>query len=172
MIRRIVSIMLGAAVALFGQAPKAAAAKGFAWQTSWSSFVAAYNACIKDTRCDQKRLVDHEVVWEGTVEKIDLATFGVGLKMAGPAIHDNNGTPVDELSFLITPEGADLEKWKNISIGQKVRFRTKTSGGFTGSPVSCMDVTKTVDGKVAKKVVMALVFTTGGQLIRSWSEGK
>src|SRR5260370_33691780 len=86
MIRGAVLIAIAAAAGLPAQPPSAAPGKNTtaAWRTSWPTFVSEYNACIKSAKCDHKRFVDREVVWEGTVTSIDFDKAGVGFEMAGP----------------------------------------------------------------------------------------
>lgn len=132
------------------------------WQTSWTAFVKAYNACVTGKGCNRKRFVGKDVAWEGTVTSIDLDKVGVGFNMGGPPIQDSNGATTDILAFYIKPGAGDLEKWRAVKVGDKVRFRTRTDDGITGSVLSYMPIMQSNEGKDVK---MALFNATGGKLV-------
>ncbi len=134
------------------------------WQTSWTTFVSVFNACIKSKTCNHKTFIGKDVFWEGTVKSIDFAKAGIGLEMGDPPIQDKNGLTADVLAFFILPKVGDSEKWKTVKVDDKIRFKTKLGDGFSDSVVSFLPILQTQGGKEVK---IALFNTTGGKLMAS-----
>jgi hypothetical protein len=154
----IAATLIGAAIPIQAQQP----AKLEVWQTSWTHFVKTYNACLKTARCNYKKFLARDVIWEGTVSSIDLKKTGIGLEMGGPQLTDKNGSGTDILIFYLKPSTADTEKWKAVKVGDLIKFKTRTDGGLTGSVVSFVPVMQTTDGKEVKATFLN---SKGGKLI-------
>ena len=127
---RITVALLGLCFSLCAQNGKEAKQSLEPWQQSWDIFVKEYRAC---RNCP--RFAGKDVVWEGTVKSVDLAqsSGNIGLNMGVPP-----GTYA-AFGFSLTPTAGQRDKWKDVKVGQRVRFRTRTDGGLTNNVVSTIN---------------------------------
>jgi len=110
------------------------AAKTEAWQTSWPTFIEFHNKSLKEGGdANVKQFVGKVVVWEGTFSQVSSGK--VAIDMGQPYITDGLGNAASVTVYSFTPTADQLDKWRAINKGQRVRFRTTTTSGFFGSAV-------------------------------------
>jgi hypothetical protein len=139
-----------------------------AWQASWETFVETHNTCIRDAACDKKRFLNKEVRWVGTVRSIELDKErpAVVMDMAGPSLVDQNGVGInmknDVFVFVLNPPPSELDAWRAVAKGQRIRFLARTSEGITGSVIGFSSL-------AGRKMLMVNV--DGGQFLERLPDG-
>ena len=136
-----------------------------AWQTSWEAFVATVNKCVENPRtaanpfCHTKEFTGKEVVWEGVIASVDPIRLDMGTARLKATV---NGilTPADRIVFELTPESTQLDKWKSVAAGQRVRFRTRLgSQRFPDDATSFSGFSRT------RTTLVAFVESSGAELL-------
>jgi len=114
--------------------PPSAAAGTEEWQSSWATFVRLHNQRLREGGdANVKQFVGKVVTWEGTFSH--LANGKVSIDMGEPFITDGLGNAASVKVYSFTPNAAQIDKWRPISKGTRIRFRTTSTGGFFGNAV-------------------------------------
>jgi len=104
-----------------------------AWQKSWPTFVADWNACLDG--CDRQAFADKAVEWEGVLSHMAEPQSGqllVYLTMPGALPRDRAGVAGNKLLVGLRPTPAQQAAWRSVAPGQTVRFRSRTVAGYGG----------------------------------------
>lgn len=131
------------------------------WHSSWDRYLKAVQKCLNQDRkredsCTLSKFKGQTVNWEGIykgMRQIEKIGEVVDLEMTPGSMTDSAGETVKVASSLAISAAAP-EVWRKLTVGQRVRFRARTSSGFLGagffptSEAHCCYIVD-FDGKVA-----------------------
>lgn len=102
------------------------------WHISWDQFLNAYQDCLNDQSCKLEQFHGQTFTWEGIfkgIRKTDKLGEVADVEMTPGSMIDRKGTRVEVINMLML-EPSDLEVWRKLVVGEKVRFRAKNMIGF------------------------------------------
>lgn len=125
----LLTVLVAMGVVVGGQTPEA-------WTTDWSAFVQQLSVAVSKDASFVSNVNEafsgKMVTWEGTVAEIkrpakpgESGLVRVSMK---PERLTMTGTPTLD-SLALTPEDADWETWKSVSVGDTVSFGTTLDEG-------------------------------------------
>jgi hypothetical protein len=110
------------------------------WHTSWDQYLKTVQNCLNEDRkkrdsCTLSRFKGQSVEWEGIFKGLrstEKAGEVVDIEMTPGSMTDPAGkTSRVANTLVISP--SDAAAWRNLTVGQKVRFRARTSTGILGA---------------------------------------
>lgn len=110
------------------------------WHLSWNRFLEAVQNCLNAERksridCHLSKFKGQPVNWEGIfkgIRQTEKAGEVVDIEMTPGSMTDSHGETAKVASSLAITS-SDPEVWRKLAVGQKVRFRAKTSRGILGA---------------------------------------
>lgn len=109
------------------------------WHENWELFLKAYQDCLNDQSCKFEQFYGQTFTWEGVFKGIRKIEQGeekgqevADVEMTSSTMIDRKGREV-KVSNDLTLKPSDLEAWRKLIVGEKVRFRTKNLDSAYGA---------------------------------------